>query len=273
MTKVLVDSGCCLSPNIIRDSDIGFLKTFVSYKGKTYLSDSFWTDFSPKDFSDYIREGNCPDISQPPIGLWIDQIKSQVPDNVDKVIYVSMSKSLSGAVRAFNIVKNILKDDRLNLIESKGAGSICDLTVLKVLDAVRNGQSVENTLSDLNKRLRLFCISESFMNWSHTGRSSGKKTDYVPEGCPLMSGREDGSIRPLFVGRTVEESLDRLSDEVRDLDMSECVINHTYGIDPNFLEKFKKIFTDKGCRILTEGLSNSTVTSVTGLGSVDVSFI
>lgn len=277
MIKIIVESGSNLTAELLKKYDISYLRTEVSYKDKIYPSSLEWEYFSPEDLINYMKEGNLPEISQPAVGKWVEEIKEILKEGKD-IAYLATSSHLAGSVRAFNIAKKLIKtNQRLEVFEIAGAAGTIELIALKIsknLTEKTTFEDIQKQVDDFNSKVHFYGLPESLRQWAFSGRAQGKKDFSYPAGYPVVKGRPDGAIRPLGLYESQEEAFKAFEEDIKDIKASECVINYMYDTDLSKIKRMEEIMTNTlGCKILAETMHCPSCTCVGGVNSVDVAFV
>lgn len=142
MIKIIADSCCDLSPELIKKYDIEIIPLNVLVNGHNYLDG---LELSPEQLFEAVKtSGELPKTSAPSIAAF-----AQVFEKYPEFIYISISSKLSASYQSASIaleslpgVKGVLTDS-LNL--STGIG----LLVLKAAELAQNGKSLDEIAATL----------------------------------------------------------------------------------------------------------------------------
>lgn len=276
MIKFLIDSSYCFSEELANKYDISVLETCVTIQDTLYYSSPFWKTVDIDYMLNYMKSGGLPKISQAPLQKWIDKIKDLLKTG-DTYIYISPNRKFGGGLRSLNIIRNLNKDyeNRLFAFEGIGSGTSTEIEVLDLIDRTKEDTTISEIsdwISDLNKKIKCYVISESLLHWFNSGRST-VSTNFQ-KGYPLMKLSEEGdTFSPVYLGSSYEDSLSTFLSDIKDKNFKKCVISYTKDVPIENLNKFESVMSQIGCEIITEHLFSPNVTSVVGVNSISASFI
>lgn len=280
MIKLFIDSGCNLSEELKNKYDISVLETDLYFNGTTYKSGVTWEYFSPQELYDSMCNGDLPEISQPSIGNWTEQLKSKIKSPEDEIVYIATSSKIAGSLRVFNILMNMNHEilNKLHVIESAFGAPTTEFIILEIaksLSETTSFEEIQKRVNEINQLIHIYDISETMKNWAFTGRTDITKKLTYPEGIPLIKGMPNGLFVPIGLFNSFEEALNKFSEEMSDFKPNKCVINYAYNTYTNWISDFKKVILNrnKNCEILAEHIASPTATAIHGLNSVNVAFI
>lgn len=173
MFKIIADSCCDLSDNILKQHDIEMIPFYTTLDGTNYLRER--VDISVADFYKRLKnEKVFPKTSFPPVQDYVNIFRQYLELQQD-VLYISMSSKLSGAYQAAMNVSENLKDEYPNnkvfVFDSKQVSLAEGLLVLHAAKLRDEGLSLSETLDALQKmKTNLFATVDSLEYLQRGGR-------------------------------------------------------------------------------------------------------
>jgi len=123
MIKIIADSTCDLSPNIIKKYDIGIAPLTININGKVYRDK---IDISADKFYRIIEElENEPTTSMPNPSEFLRIINEAVEEGHDEILCICMSSSTSGSYQSAELAKTYFYEEneksevKIEVIDSK----------------------------------------------------------------------------------------------------------------------------------------------------------
>jgi DegV family protein with EDD domain len=139
--KLVTDSTCDLSPDLIKQYDIEVIPLYVNFKDKSYLDG---VDINVPRMYQMVSERNeLPKTAAPSPGIFEECFKKYLEDEYD-VIYMGIGSKFSASFNAAKIAKDLLDSNHIHLIDSLNLSSGTGLLLLKAGEMIRAGYSAED---------------------------------------------------------------------------------------------------------------------------------
>lgn len=147
--KILSDSGCDLSNDILEKYDIEILPIILIKGDKEYLDN---ITISPEDVYKNMEKGEVYKTAQIPISMYVNKFEEYAKRG-DRVIYVCFSSGLSGTYEASLSAKKYIMekypDFDLEIIDSKAACSGFGMMVYEAAKMVKEKKEKEEIVNML----------------------------------------------------------------------------------------------------------------------------
>jgi DegV family protein with EDD domain len=149
--KIVTDSTCDLPREFVEKYDIKVVPLSVNFGDDSYLDG---IEISNKEFYDRLRNSDkLPTTSQVSPGEFVEVFK-EILDKDDEVLGIFLAKEFSGTFPSAKIAKDIIKSDKIHLIDSRGVTGALAAVVLAAGDLIQRGLSIENIELRLNEFIR-----------------------------------------------------------------------------------------------------------------------
>lgn len=149
--KIVTDSTCDLPREFVEKYDIKVVPLSVNFGDDSYLDG---IEISNKEFYDKLRNSDkLPTTSQVSPGEFVEVFK-EILDKNDEVLGIFLAKEFSGTFPSAKIAKDIIKSDKIHLIDSRGVTGALAAIVLAAGDLVQRGLSIENIELRLDEFIR-----------------------------------------------------------------------------------------------------------------------
>jgi len=144
-TILVIDSGCDLPLEYIRQENIVPLGLICNFKGQA-IEDDFGEHFVRKDFYDALRQGEMPTTSQINSERYVEVFRKYVMEN-KSIIYIVMSCALTGTINSANIARETVLEEfpqaDISIVDSKCASLGQGLLVHYAYEMLKKGDSKE----------------------------------------------------------------------------------------------------------------------------------
>jgi DegV family protein with EDD domain len=149
--KIVTDSTCDLPREFVEKYDIKVVPLSVNFGDDSYLDG---IEISNKEFYDRLRNSDkLPTTSQVSPGEFVE-VFNEILDKDDEVLGIFLAKEFSGTFPSAKIAKDIIKSDKIHLIDSRGVTGALAAVVLAAGDLIQRGLSIENIELRLNEFIR-----------------------------------------------------------------------------------------------------------------------
>ena len=202
--KIITDSGCDLSLEIIEKLNIGYLGLVCNVNNQEIIEDCGQT-LSYNTFYDLIQNGEFPVTGQITPFRFYNEFENYIKEGFD-IIYIAFSSALSGTCNSSYIAKAELlesyPDAKITIIDSKTACSAQGLLVYqaaKLCEAGKNIDEVEQFINENHPKLNVFFYVKDLKHLEKGGRisPSAVKLGTMLNIKPLLTIDEAGSIQPV----------------------------------------------------------------------------
>lgn len=278
MVKVLSDSTCDLSQELIKKYDIGIIPLYVRLGDAEYLDG---VNIYPEQLYKWSDEhGQTPKTAAP----GIDDISKYLdPASSDEYIIFTISSSMSAS---YNNVKLAAEDmdmsDRVHVIDSANLSTGIGLLVVHAAELVKEGKTAEEIVEEieaLKDKVRASFVIDTLVYLHRGGRCSGLAAllGTALKLHPRIAVAE-GAMHPekKYRGSSKKYVLDYVKDmenDLRNARPERVFITHS-GCDKDIVKNVKEYLEGLGnfAEIL-ETRAGSVVSSHCGPGTLGVLFI
>lgn len=280
MIKIISDSTCDLTKNLLEEYDISILPLHVILGEKDLLDGVTITPDEIYEWADANK--TTPKTSAPSIEDAIELIKPYV-DNGDEIIYFSISKEMSTSINVINLATDELEaTDRIHVIDSANLSTGVGLLVLEAATMAREGMNANDIVAkieDLKPLVRASFVVDTLTYLHRGGRCSSVAAlaggvlklhpkivveDGKMSATKKYRGKMDSVI--LSYAKEMEEDLKNAKTDrvfITHSGCDEAIIQSVYSYLEE-LNKFKEI-------IITR--AGSVISSHCGYGTLGVLFI
>ena len=152
--KVVSDSTCDLSSDLLEKYDISIIPLMISLGDKTKKDG---VEISPDEIYSWSDEtGQTPKTAAPTIGDAIAFLEPFVKKGLD-IIFFGISELMSATCNVIRLAAQNMGYDRIFVVDSKSLSTGIGLQVLRAAIMAKNGASVEDILKDnseINSKVR-----------------------------------------------------------------------------------------------------------------------
>lgn len=278
MVKVLSDSTCDLSQELIKKYDIGIIPLYVRLGDAEYLDG---VNIYPEQLYKWSDEhGETPKTAAP----GIDDISKYLdPASSDEYIIFTISSSMSAS---YNNVKLAAEDmdmsDRVHVIDSANLSTGIGLLVVRAAELVKEGKTAEEIVAEieaLKDKVRASFVIDTLVYLHRGGRCSGLAA-LLGTALKLHPriAVADGAMHPekKYRGSSKRYVLDYVKDMEADLKNARperVFITHS-GCDREIVKNVKEYLEGLGIFAeILETRAGSVVSSHCGPGTLGVLFI
>jgi DegV family protein with EDD domain len=278
MVKVLSDSTCDLSQELIKKYDVGIIPLYVRLGDVEYLDG---VNISPEELYKWSDEhGETPKTAAP----GIDDISKYLdPASSDEYIIFTISSSMSAS---YNNVKLAAEDmdmsDRVHVIDSANLSTGIGLLVVHAAELVKEGKTAEEIVAEieaLKDKVRASFVIDTLVYLHRGGRCSGLAA-LLGTALKLHPriAVADGAMHPekKYRGSSKKYVLDYVKDmenDLRNARPERVFITHS-GCDKDIVKNVKEYLEGLGIFAeILETRAGSVVSSHCGPGTLGVLFI
>lgn len=152
--KLVTDSTCDLSEELIKRYTIEVIPLYVNFKNKSYLDG---VDIIVPEMYDMVKESNeLPKTAAPSPGIFHDVFEKYLNEGYD-VLYTGIGSKFSASFNSATIAKDMLKTDKIYLVDSLNLSTGSGLLLLKAGQMIETGKTageIKSTLENIVPKVR-----------------------------------------------------------------------------------------------------------------------
>jgi len=150
--KLIGDSTCDLSPDLIKKHDIEIIPLYVSF-GEVSYKDG--VDLTTEEMYKKVKESMMlPKTAAVSPGEFEQVFKKYIDQGYD-VVYIGIGSKFSGTFQSAMLAKNMLETDHVYLVDSLNLSSGSGLLLLKASKYQKQGMSAEEIKKNVEKHVPL----------------------------------------------------------------------------------------------------------------------
>ncbi|MBA3073297.1 MAG: DegV family protein [Anaerolineae bacterium] len=275
MVKIIADSCCDLSPELIKKYDVDIIPLNVLVNNQNYLDG---VELSPEQLFEAVnKSGELPKTSAPSIAAF-----TQVFEKHPEFNYISISSRLSASFQSATIALDSLPNAKRAVIDSLNLSTGIGLLVLKAAELAHQGKSLDEIIVAITALVPL--VNASFvidtLDYLYMGgRCSSIEHVFgsLLKIRPVIEVRKDGTlgVREKVSGsrkKGLSALLKNLSKNKDAIDPSRVFITHTVCLEDALYLKseIEKILEIKEISITNAG---ATISSHCGPNTIGILFL
>lgn len=280
MVKIISDSTCDLSPELIKENDIEIIPLLVTFNEDTF-EDGVDID-AKKIYEEVSKRGVLPKTSAVSALVLEERFKKWVEEGYE-VIYTGISSKMSSTFNNANIAAKEVGEDKVFVVDSKNLSTGIGLTLLKACRDRDKGLSakeiVENMKYNIDRVKSQFAIER--MDYLHKGgRCSGiarfaatllriKPIIFVRDGSMSVGKKPLGKIKV-----SLDAMLKMLEEDKNNNNVDPEFIFVTDAIAPESREylipKVKELFPESN---VYSTIAGGVIASHCGPGTIGILYI
>jgi DegV family protein with EDD domain len=280
--KIISDSACDLSKELIEEYEIEILPIVVIKDDKEYLDK---ISIEPEEVYAGMRDGQIFKTAQIPPAVFIESFEN-IAKNKESAIYIAFSSGLSGTYNTSLTVKETIKEEYgdldLDIIDTKAASGGFGLIVLKAAQMAKAGKSKEEILQAIefykNSMEHVFTV-DNIEYLFRGGRVS--KTQAFVGGLlnikPILNV-EGGNLVPIDKARGRNKAfkcmLDLIEERSKKTDLKKQCIGITHGDDLEAALKIKELINERfGVEDFVINTIGAAIGAHSGPGTIAIFFL
>lgn len=233
--KIITDSGCDLSYEIISSLGIGYLGLECDLNGKKLIEDG-GKSLDYKEFYNKLLEGILPKTSQINPARFLEEFEKYLSNNHD-ILYIAFSSALSGTYNSSLLAKNELLEKypsaNIIIIDSKAASSGQGLLVYiatRLKESGKNIDEITNLIEKNKKRLYHFFTVKDLKHLERGGRISATAAiiGSMLNISPILTVSNEGTLEVIGKVRGEKKVLKELVNKI-------CENSNKTNIDTIFI--------------------------------------
>lgn len=277
--KLVTDTTCDLSPELIQAHQITMVPLYVNFKEETYR-DLF--ELNPKEMYDLVqKKGYLPKTAAASPGDFYDCFKRYLEEGYE-IIYTGIGGNFSASLTSANTAKKMLDSPKIHLVDSENLSSGSGLLVLKAAKYRSEGDSaatIVQKLEAIRKQIRSQFVIDTLEYLYKGGRLNAlsafmgtmlrlKPIIKVRNGLMAVGKKPRGNIR-IGIDLMIRELLD-LQDRV---DEDFLMITHSLANDEATYIKQELARYDIKVKHIIETAAGCVISSHCGKGTIGILYI
>lgn len=170
---VVVDSTAVIDNELLENNtNLYSLPLHLIIDGKSFRDG---IDITPSEFCFKMNQSlDLPTTSQPAVGD-VFKLFDKLVEQYDYIIYITISSKLSGTFQTGMLVKNQISEDKIIVFDSIFTSTIQKQMVIKTLELIKIGTSIENIIKNLEyikANSKIYLVVDDLKHLHRTGRIS-----------------------------------------------------------------------------------------------------
>ncbi|MBR4671526.1 MAG: DegV family protein [Butyrivibrio sp.] len=278
MVKIIADSTCDLSKELVDKYDITIIPLYVRLGDEEYLDGENITPKELYEWSD--KTGETPKTAAASVADIMDKIKENA---ADEYVVFTISSSMSANYSNCKLAAQELEmEDKIRVIDSENLSTGIGLQVIEACELARNGKSaaeIEEYILALRSKVRASFVIDTLTYLYRGGRCSGLAA-LVGNALKLHPriGVKDGKMGPekKYRGLPKKYIIDYvkdMEDALKNAKSDRVFITHS-GCDKEIVDMVRSYLTELGCfNEIIETRAGGVISSHCGPGTLGVLFI
>lgn len=281
--KIITDSGCDLSEEIIKDLDLGYIGLICDLEGNHIIEDCGKT-LTYKDFYTKLSNGAMPKTSQVNPNRFYNEFDKYLSDGYD-ILYISFSSALSGTYNSSLIAKeNLIEkypEANITIIDSKSASGGHGLLVFEAAKQKQEGKSIEdivNFIENIKNKLYCYFTVKDLKHLERGGRisSSAAMLGSILNINPILEVTDKGTLENIGKIRgekkVLKELINKIDENLGNEKLTDIFITHADNDNAveYICDLLKEKYSPENIYVNYIGL---VIGSHTGQGSIGVFFL
>ena len=222
-TILVIDSGCDLPLEYVKQDNIVPLGLIFNYKGEA-VEDDFGENFNLKDFYNALRQGEMPTTSQINSERFVEVFRKYVSEG-KSIIYIVMSSALTGTINSANIARQTILEEfpsaDISIVDSKCASLGEGLLVYHAYEMLKKESSKEEIVTWLEEnKLKVnhwFTVSD-LNHLKRGGRisSSAAAVGTLLNIKPVLTMDNEGRLTPFSKSRGRKKAINALVEKFKE---------------------------------------------------------
>lgn len=281
--KIITDSGCDLSEEIIKDLDLGYIGLICDLEGNHIIEDC-GKSLTYKDFYTKLSNGAMPKTSQVNPNRFYNEFDKYLSDGYD-ILYISFSSALSGTYNSSLIAKeNLIEkypEANITIIDSKSASGGHGLLVFEAAKQKQEGKSIEdivNFIENIKNKLYCYFTVKDLKHLERGGRisSSAAMLGSILNINPILEVTDKGTLENIGKIRgekkVLKELINKIDENLGSEKLTDIFITHADNDNAveYICDLLKEKYSPENIYVNYIGL---VIGSHTGQGSIGVFFL
>jgi DegV family protein with EDD domain len=276
--KLVSDSTCDLSSDLIKKHDIEIVPLYVNFAEKSFFDG---VDLSVEEMYNLVEKKKIlPKTAAPSPGQFVQVFQRYLEQDYD-IIYLGIGSKFSATLSSANTAKQILETDRIYLIDSSNLSSGSGLLLLKAAKFIEFGYSPDKIKEEIEKlvpKVRSQFVIDTLEYLYKGGRLNAlsalfggmlriKPIIKVRNGEMVVGKKGRGSIK-----NGIKLMLDEILAEKESIDDEFMMITHSLA-DESYEHIKNVISPEVNIQNLYETKAGCVISSHCGKGTIGVLYI
>lgn len=243
MVKIVTDSTCDLSNELIKQYDIAVVPLTVYFGDEAYKDG---LDISSLEFYKFLCEKNTHPTTSQPSPEAFKEVYKNILANGDEIISLHISSGLSGTYQSAVLASKQLDNNDITVIDSKNLCLSLASIVLESAKAAKEGKSKDDILKMIQNMIsntELYFVVDT-LEYMQKGGRIGKASALMGSLLnikPILT-LKDGTVTPFDKVRGAKKALNKMGELVKDFvtrnEGKEVLISYAWGGNPVLLDEF-----------------------------------
>jgi DegV family protein with EDD domain len=216
MIKIVSDSTCYLSPDVIKKFEIGVIPLNVHFGEDRVFQEEI--DLTIDEFYTMLAEAaELPTTSQPSPGQFRD-VFARLTQAGHEIICIVLSSKLSGTYQSALDASHMVPDAKITIIDSLSTAAPLGLMVITAAEMAAEGHSVDeivNRIEQMKRDMRVYFVVDTLEYLQKGGRigAAAALVGTLLKVKPILI-LDEGVVKPLDKVRTKRKAINRLLAEL-----------------------------------------------------------
>ncbi len=245
MIKIVTDSTCDLSEELLERYDISVLPLYIQLDEESYRDKVEITLDKIYEWSDV--NNKTPKTSAPSIADAMDLLEAFDNEGTD-IIYMGIASDMSTTINVMKLAAEELENASMHIIDSKNLSTGIGLQLLRIAKLRDEGKTVQEILERIvldRDKVRAGFVVDTLTYLHRGGRCSAVTALFagalnIKPQIAVIDGKMD--VAKKFrgnIGAVIEKYVDGLEDELKNADCDHIFITHSGGVE-DIAEQLKK---------------------------------
>ena len=242
---IVTDSTTDVPPERLAGLPVTVVPLLVDVAGQTRRDG---VDLSRDDFVRYLRQGEIPRTSQPPIGAFWEVYQDRISRGYD-VVAIHIAAQLSGTFNASRSAAAAVSQERIKVVDSGTVSMGAGWLVIEAAELAARGKTADEIAAYLEQRKkdqRIYAALET-LEFLQRGGRIGRAAAFLGSALqvkPIVAVR-GGAVEPVERVRTFRRALDRvLAFHRQEMPWDKLAVMHL-GDEPNAALLAKQIAAEQ----------------------------
>lgn len=277
--KIISDSTCDLSPELIKENDIEVIPLYVSFPDHSYKDG---VELDPKTLYQKVEEYKVlPKTSALTINDFMQVFEKYLNEGYD-IIYTGISKAMSSTFNNARLAAEELDPERISVVDSMNLSTGIGLILLRMAKLVKEGKSLEEITKDIEVYRQKVKVQFAIPTLDYLykgGRCSGL-TNFVGKMFkikPIIEVRDGKmSVGPKARGKMINALnmlLNMVKNDLDNIEPENVFVTHSLNDeDAKYLETELLKFLPKGIKLYNT-YAGCVISSHCGQGTIGILYV
>lgn len=276
--KIISDSTCDLSKELIKDCDIEIVPLYVNFEEESYLDG---VDLNVEQMYDLVsKKKMLPKTAAPAPGAFVEVFQKYL-DLGCEILYLGIGSKFSATYSSANVAKQTLESDDIYLVDSLNLSSGTGLLLMKACKMVKEGLSakeIQHKLEEIVPKVRSQFVIDTLEYLYKGGRLNAlsalvggmlrvKPIIKVRDGVMVVGKKGRGTIK-----NGINLMLNEVFQEKENIDNEFMMITHSLADEASSYIK-EQIKDEIEVKNLYDTKAGCVISSHCGKGTIGVLYI